>query len=1061
MGEFDALAWRCIGPPRGGRVVAVAGHPSERNVFYFGAVAGGVWRTDDAGAYWRNVSDGYLTSSSIGALAVSEADPNVIYAGTGESTIRTDVSIGDGVYRSTDGGRSWSNVGLRDTHHIGEVRIHPCDPELVYVAALGHAFGPNAERGVYRSRDGGGTWERVLFIDDQTGAVDLCLDPTNPSILYATTWQVRRNFWHLSSGGPECALYRSDDGGGSWINLNDTPGWPSGMKGKIGVSASGARPGRVWAIVEAEGGGLFRSDDYGATWELTCDSGELLARPWYYCHVFADPHHSETVYVSNFKMWRSTDGGTSFAELTTPHGDNHDLWIDPVDTARMVQGNDGGACVTLNGGETWSSIYNQPTSQFYRMDVDDRFPFRVYATQQDNSSICVPSATDVGAINWSDCEIVGTGESGFVAVDPRDDQVVYVGAVGSSPGGSGVLQRCDRRSGEIRLVSVWPEDYLGRAPSELRFRFAWTFPIVFSRHDPELLYVGGNHLFGSRDGGHSWQQLSPDLTRNDPDKLQASGGPLTIDASGAEHYCTLSSVAESPHEPGVIWAASDDGLVHLSRDGGASWREVGPPELPKWSYIGTVEPDPHRPGGVYLAANRFKLDDYAPYLFKSDDYGGSWRAIHGDLPIDARAGAVATRVVRADPVCPGLLFAGTETGVWVSLDDGDRWRELRGSLPVAPVYDLRVKGDDLVVATHGRSFWLLDDITPLRALAQRGASQSTTEPALLPPRICVRVRQNWLSAGIGGGRKNYMLGLGRDTTFYRDTAQPDHEQRQYLAAGANPPEGALIHYTLDEPSRNDARLLILDSHGEQVARVEPAAAGEDDAEGERQTLPTELGLNRFVWNLRYPDATKPDDELAPAAAPSFTPADPSPNGPVAPPGRYQLRLEAGGFSQAQELEVRRDPRSSATDDELGLQFEAWTRVCAHLTRVGGLLDSIRRLRRQLATWQPRLDGVPDAATAARSLGEELDERERALHSAKEVDLGARLQQPGALAQQLNTLLSVITAADARPTAAAEQLLEVLGERVEAEARALEQLKGAGVAKLNEILTASAIAPLDT
>ena len=1056
-------------------MVAVAGHPSDTGVFYFGAVAGGIWKTDDAGAYWHNVSDGYLTSSSIGALAVSEADPNVIYAGTGESTIRTDVSVGDGVYRSSDAGRNWQHVGLTDSHHIGEVRIHPRDPDLVYVAALGHAFGPNEERGVYRSRDGGGSWERVLYLSDQTGAVDLCLDPTNPRIVYATTWQVRRSFWHLSSGGPECGLYRSDDGGDSWTDLSDTPGFPSGMKGKIGVSASAAQAGRLWAIVEAEEGGLYRSDDYGAHWQLSSGSRELWTRPWYYCHVFADPTHADTVFITNLKMWRSTDGGSSFAEVTTPHGDNHDLWIDPADSRRMVQGNDGGATVTLNGGKTWSSIYNQLTAQFYRIDVDDRFPYRVYATQQDNSSICVPSGTDVGAINWSDCEAVGTGESGFVAVDPKDDNLVYVGAVGSSPGGSGVLQRCDRRSGEIRLVSVWPEDYLGRAPAELRYRFAWTYPIVFSRHDTELLYVGGNHLFGSRDGGHSWQQMSPDLTRNDPDKLQASGGPITRDVSGAEHYCTLSSVAESVDEPGVIWAASDDGLVHVSHDGADSWQAVTPPDLPEWSYIACIEPDPHQPGGAYLCANRFKLDDYAPYLFKTDDYGASWRSVSGDLATTAPgagapapAGAATTRGLRVDPVQPGLLFVGTETGVWVSFDDGERWRELRGNLPVAPVYDLRIKGEDLVVATHGRSFWVLDDISPLRALAAEGAPTGAATTSLLPPRASYRVRQNWTSAGVGGGLKNYMLGIGSDSTFYRDTDRPAHDQKVFPAAGTNPPEGAIIHYQLAEADCADARLVIVDEEGREVARIEPekvsaaekAADGEETDDDTTQRMPAAPGLNRFVWNLRYPDATKPDKELAPDAPPTLGESEPSANGPVAPPGRYQVRLESGELADTQSLEIRRDPRIAASDEDLQRQFEAWRSVCEQLSRISELLDSIRRLRRQLTGWQTTLDDpATPAAEAAKRLAEELDSREQALQAGKAGDLGNRLSEPGSLTEQLNTLLSVIAAADAAPNAAAEEMFELLRARLDEETETWRQLNVGQIAELSAMLVEAGIPPL--
>ena len=721
---LDAMRFRCIGPPRGGRVVAVAGDPAEPAVFYFGAVAGGIWKTEDAGATWENVSDGYLKTSSVGALAVSDSDPSVVYAGLGESTIRADVSHGDGVWKSTDRGRSWMHLGLADTRHVSEIRIHPRDPDRVYVAALGHAFGPNPERGVYRSTDGGARWERVLYLDEHTGAADLALDARNPTILYASLWRVHRNFWELASGGPGSGLWRSTDGGATWTEITPNLGLPAtAVLGKIGVAASPARDGRVWALVESDTApGLYRSEDFGETWTLASDRQELRYRPWYYMHVFADPQDEDSVYVNNLRMWKSTDAGAHFTPLPTPHGDNHDLWIDPRDNRRMIQGNDGGANVSFNAGASWSSVYNQLTAQLYTVDTDGRAPhYLVYGTQQDNSSIGVPSSANDGAITWADCRVAGTGESGYVAVDPRDPDVVYVGAIGSSPGGGGALQRYDHRTGQIRLVNVWPEHHGGMGPGELRYRFGWTFPILFSPHDPNVLYAGGNRVFRSTDEGQSWEPISPDLTRAADDKLGPSGGPITLDTSGAEHYCTLYALAESPHEPGVLWAGSDDGLVHLSRDGGRSWRDVTPPDLPEWSFVRTVEPSPHAPGTLYLAATRYKLDDPAPYLYRTTDYGESWQAITGSgglaIPADD-----FIRVIRADPGCPGVLYAGTETGLHVSLDDGATWRRWRSNFPVTPVYDLKVEGTDLVVATHGRSFWILDDLTPLHQEAAAGAA---------------------------------------------------------------------------------------------------------------------------------------------------------------------------------------------------------------------------------------------------------------------------------------------------------------------------------------------------
>ena len=794
---LDAMRFRCIGPPRGGRVVAVAGDPSEPAVFWFGAVAGGIWKTEDAGVTWRNVSDGYVQTSSVGALAVSDSEPGVVWAGMGESTIRGDVSHGDGVYKSTDGGRTWSHLGLADTRHISEIRIHPRDPDRVWVAALGHAFGPNSERGVFRTTDGGASWEQVLYRDDRSGAADLALDTRNPTVLYASLWQVHRNFWELSSGGPGSGLWRSTDGGTTWTEITANLGPPaSAVLGKIGVAASPVRSGRVWALIESDAApGLYRSEDFGETWTLASDRQDLRYRPWYYMHVHADPQDEDTVYVNNHRMWRSTDAGAHFTQVPTPHGDNHALWIDPRDNRRMIQGNDGGANVSFNAGASWSSVYNQLTAQLYTVDTDGRAPhYFVYGTQQDNSSIGVPSGTNDGAIAWEDCRIAGTGESGYVAVDPKDRDVLYVGAIGSSPGGGGALQRYDHGTGQVRHVNVWAEHHGGMGPGELRYRFGWTFPIRFSPHDPNVLYAGGNRLFRSTDEGQSWDPVSPDLTRADPDKLGPSGGPITRDTSGAEHYCTLYAFAESPHEPGVLWAGSDDGLVHLSRDGGQSWRDVTPSDLPTWAFIRTVEPSPHDPAALYLAATRYKLDDPAPYLYKTTDYGESWRSITGSGDEGAIPGDDFVRVIRADPACRGVLYAGTETGLYVSPDDGATWRSWRSNFPVTPVYDLKVEGTDLVVATHGRSFWIVDDLTPLHREAAGGAVPAE----LYAPRRAWRLLPGVLDFISATDGKDYGIGLGKPATFVATRDESGQVRREFLDAGEAPPAGVIVYYRLPE-----------------------------------------------------------------------------------------------------------------------------------------------------------------------------------------------------------------------------------------------------------------------
>ena len=656
----------------------------------------------------------------------------MIYAGMGESCIRGDVSYGDGVYKSTDGGKTWVHLGLEDTRQIARIRVHPKDPDLVYVAAFGHAFGPNRQRGIFRSKDGGTSWDQVLFRSENAGAIDLCLDPNNPRILYAAIWEAWRTPWSLTSGGPGSGIFKSTDGGDSWQEITGNPGLPAGLKGRIGIAASAAKPGRVWATVEAEDIALFRTDDGGATWEKVSDDQDIQGRPWYYQHVFADPRDPEIVWVLNYQAWKSIDGGKNFQKVSTPHGDNHDLWIDPRDSRRMIEGNDGGACVSFNGGESWSTIYNQLTAQFYHVAADNQFPYRVYGTQQDNSAISVPSATHKGAIPWGDCYVVGNSESGHIAVHPEDPNIVISGAVGSSAGGGGNLLRYDHRTGQVRIITVWPELGTGRGAIEMKYRFQWTYPIQLSPHDPDVLYVAGNLVFRSHDQGGTWEAISPDLTRNDITKMETSGGPITRDTSGAETYGTIFAFAESPHQRGVFWAGGDDGLVHISMDGGGTWQDVTPPNLPAWTLISMIEVSPHEPEAVYLAATRYKLDEPSPMLFKTSDYGKSWTDISQGVPE-----ADYTRVIREDPARRGLLYAGTETGIYVSFDDGASWISMQGNLPVVPVYDLLVKDNDLVAATHGRSFWVLDDLTPLRQVTT-GVIEKPVH--LMQPRITVRLR---------------------------------------------------------------------------------------------------------------------------------------------------------------------------------------------------------------------------------------------------------------------------------------------------------------------------------
>ena len=1031
------LRWRCIGPFRGGRVVTVAGDERDPNTFYFGACAGGVWKTVDAGTYWRCVSDGFFTTSSVGALAVASSDPNVIYAGTGESTIRIDVSHGDGVYKSTDAGRTWTNVGLRDTRHIAKIRVHPTDPELVWVAALGHAFGPNPERGVFKSADGGATWRRVLHVSDGAGAIDLSFDPANPRLLYAAIWEAHRSPWQISSGGPHSGLWRSTDGGETWTDLSRRPGLPAGTLGKIGVAASPAQSGRVWALVEhATEGGMYRSDNGGDAWERVSDNQHLVSRAWYYTHVTADPIDADTVYVNNLDFFKSSDGGKTFAEIATPHGDNHDLWIDPRDPRRMIQGNDGGANVSLNGGVSFSTIYNQPTAQFYHLATDTREPYTVYGTQQDNSSVAVPSRTGRPAITWADCFIAGTGESGHLAVRPDDPDILYVGAIGSSPGGGNALQRYDRRTDQIRLITTWPEANDGRGAADLRERFAWTYPVVISPHDPNALYVGGNRVWETTDEGQTWRPISPDLTRADPVTLQPTGGPINRDSVGAEVYATVFALAESPHERGVFWAGSDDGLLHLSRDGGDSWQPITPPDLPEWALVSCIEPSPFDPATAYVAATCYKRDDYRPYLYVTRDHGAHWSRIDDGIPpYDF------TRVIRADPARAGLLYAGTETGVYVSFDDGATWRRLATNLPVAPIHELLVRGDEVIAGTHGRSIWILDDVTPLRALA---AGVPDGEPHLFAPRDTARVLPGIDWSGDVVGTTNYLGSRGGGYTA--ETTADGETVRTYLDVGQGPPAGVAIAYRLTAAPESPIALTIRDAAGETV-RAYTSRVADDPPTAEERRVPAAVGWNRFVWDLRRTPVTKIEGE--------DPPAENAIDGPIVAPGAYTVALKVGDTELSESFNLRKPSNLPASGEDLDAQADLLLRIHRQLDRTAIAINRMRDLRGQLDGWATRTRDRKDAtpvAAAAEALRDRVLEVEKTLLVP---DLRAgwadNLNHGIRLFAKLSPLPAVVALGDYRPTAAAEAVFADLTARIETELTRFDALLAEDLPTFNALV----------
>lgn len=1020
--SLTALEWRLIGPHRGGRVLAVAGDVSDPLVFYFGATGGGVWKSADAGVIWRNISDGYFGTGSVGALAVSASDPNVIYAGMGEPTIRSNVSYGDGVYKSTDRGETWTHLGLVETRQIARIQIHPSDPDIVYVAALGHAFGPNPERGVYRSRDGGQSWELILHRSAKAGAIDLSIDPQNPRIIYAAFWQIQRMPHDFTSGGPDSSLYKSSDGGDTWTELTNSPGLPEGLKGKIGVAVSPAGvpsgSGRVWAMIEAEQGGLYRSDNGGASWQLVSGDPKLQQRPFYYTRVFADPLDADTVWLPNYALWKSVDGGHSFTAVDTPHVDNHVLWIDPHRPQRMIAGHDGGACVSFNGGLSWSSIYNQPTAELYHVTTDTHFPYRVYGAQQDSTTICVPSLSFDGAITQADWFAPGGGESGYISVTPDDPEIVYAGTQRL-----GVLTRYDRRLNQAREIAVWPESGMGWAARDLKYRFNRTFPVLVSPHDSNLVYVGGNRLFQSTNEGQSWELISPDLTRNELSRQGPAGGSITPENTGVEYYGTLSVVSESAREPGVLWTGSDDGKVFLSRDRGATWNDLTPAELPEWSFISSIDISTFEPGTVYLAATRYKLDDYAPYLYRTDDYGATWQAVTHGIPDTA-----FTRVLREDPNLRGLLYAGTETGLYVSFDNGDWWQPFQNNLPITPLHDLVIQGSDLVVATHGRSFWVLDDLSPLHQLTEAVAGS----PAhLFEPRPAYRLRISYVRAGAL-------------TVTCDEVEQPSGgTKKQFLDAGENPPDGVLLTYFLADSYEGDVQVDILDNRSRLLRTYTSSSAATGDAALHGSRISKHAGANRFVWDLRV-------------AGPDNIPGDPQWErrlaGPRVPPGLYQVRMTASDQAFTKTIQVLPDPRLSTSQADYDAQFALLLGIRDKLSEAHQAVTTIRAIRRQVDGWESRAHSANQAqglSEAAQAIQQELLSIESELVQVKARSAFDRMRYEIKANYKLSQLFNSVSAADAQPTRQAGEVFDYLAAQVDEQSARLQILVSRDVADFNQ------------
>lgn len=968
---YQALQWRCIGPHRGGRVLAVSGIRGRPETFYFGAVAGGVWKTTDAGHTWKPIFDDQPISS-IGALAISDSNPSIIYVGTGEADMRSDISYGAGVYKSTDAGDNWTFMGLADTRQIGRVLIDPKDPNLVLVAALGHGFGPNPERGVYRSTDGGKNWSRTLGKDENTGAIDLAFDPDNSKTVYASLWNVHRPPWNAYAPitGEGGGLHKSTDGGVTWKEIKGQ-GFPTGKLGHIGIDVPAGQHGRrVFALVDAErASGLYRSDNAGETWALVSTEPRILSRGWYFGEVRSDPKNPDLVYVSNVSLYRSSDGGQTFKAIRgAPGGDDyHSLWIDPDNPARMISGVDQGTIVTLNGGKTWSSWYNQPTAQFYHVAVDNQFPYWVYGAQQDSGTAAVVSRSDYGLITFRDWHPIGAGESGYILPDPVDPKIVYGGSTG------GDLYRFNSETGQVRDVSPTPAE-LGE---KIQHRYPWTTPIAFAAQAPHALYMSSQYLFRTLDGGGSWTRISPDLTLKPGENEEKAQG-------------VIYTIAPSPLAAGTVWVGTDNGLIQLTRDDGKTWKLVSPPNLAPWSMISLIDASPHEAGAAYVAVDRHQMDDIRPHIYRTKDFGKTWARI--DAGISATA---YVHAVREDPVRKGLLFAGTELGMYFSFDDGESWQPLQFNLPVSPVRDLVIKGNDLVVATHGRSFWILDDISPLREMNAQTAAENVH---LFKPAAAIRVRKN----------------EGKDTPL-----QPE------VPAGKNPPAGAIIDFSLMPAPDGEVTLQILDSNGQIVRTF--SSSDQQRKLDETQAFPTywlrppaplskQVGLNRFVWDLRYerPLALRYGYGINAAFGED---AIQVPEGPLVLPGTYQVKLTVNGRSLSVPLEVKQDPRVKAPAAVLGRQLDLEMKIVAAMKESYSVVQKIRELRSQI---KDRTTKLP-AAGVDQSLIAALNALDKKAADLVAVDQGfprVGIVSMTSLNGSLASLLILVEGSDSAPTAQA-------------------------------------------
>ncbi len=1002
---YEGMSWRQLGPFRGGRAGTVSGVLNNPNLYYMGTAGGGVWKTEDAGSSWSCISDGYF-GGSIGAIAVSESDPNIIYVGEGEQTLRGNVSSGHGLWKSQDAGKTWEFIGLKGSEHIARIRIHPTNPDIVYVAAIGNLWIPNETRGVYRSVDGGKNWEKILYVSDKAGAGDLILDPNNPRIIYAATWQMKRNGYRMDSGGPDSKLFKSTDAGNSWTDISARSGLPEGTWGIVGIAVSPLNSNRIWTIIEAADGGVFRSDDGGISWKKVNQNRALRQRAWYYSRIYADTQNVDKVYVMNVSYGVSTDGGKTFTLKNAPHGDHHDLWIDPNNNNRMAIADDGGAQVSNDGGNNWTTYHNQPTAQFYRVTTDNHFPYRIYGAQQDNSTVRIFHRTSGNSINERDWEPTAGGESAHLAPDPNNNDIVYGGTF------KGYMMRQDHSVDQTRSVNVWPDNPAGSGAEVMKYRFNWNFPVMFSLHNPKRLYAGSNFLHATEDEGQSWKVISPDLTRGIPETIKSSGGPITQDNTGAEFYSNIFAMAESPSEPGVIWVGSDDGLIHITRNNGESWEDITPPAVisPKLNMINCIDPSPFKKGTAYVAATSYKFGDYTPYLYKTSDYGKSWSLITKGIQ-----GNHYTRAIRTDKVREGLLYAGTEWGMYISFDDGGSWKPFQLNLPITSIRDLHVRDNDLIAATHGRSFWMIDDLTPLHQLSTEMSSQ---QAILFEPDMAYRMQQS------GWGRANPRL------------------------EGTNHPNGAIINYFIRDLKETDTvSIEIRETNGTLIQRFSNQAKEDKNNPAATKPLKVKTGGNRFIWNMQYPGFSAFKGMVLYS----------SPNrGPKAVPGKYKIMLHYNKQVSEADLTVVKDPRLPNSQQDFQDQFDFLMAVRDEVSRANEAIVDIRKIKTDLDYLKGKAKDQDGLGSILNEFETKLTEVENNIHMTKNQSRQDPLNYGIRINNRLAFLLADSQRGDYPPTKQAREFFVEIKKELDVEINTLDRLINTYVDQINSKVSDSQI-----